>query len=91
MRIPREKEIAETPVSAYKQLTKQEKRLLDYLKKHRSINPIMSWQALGIYRLSDFFFKLRNRGFNIDTERKTVLNKWKEKTNFAEYKLQMVS
>jgi|ETN07SMinimDraft_1059922.scaffolds.fasta_scaffold237237_2 hypothetical protein len=85
MRISREKEIA------YKQLTKQEKRLLDYLKKHRSINPIMSWQALGIYRLSDVVFKLRNRGFEIETERKTVLNKWKEKTNFAEYKLQMVS
>ena len=51
----------------------------------------MSWQALGIYRLSDVVFKLRNRGFDIDTERKTVLNKWKEKTNFAEYKLQMVS
>ena len=58
MQISEEQREADT----YKTLTVQEKRLLDYLKKNRSINPIMSWQALGIYRLSDVIFKLRNKG-----------------------------
>tara|TARA_R110002049_G_scaffold225360_1_gene397187 strand:- start:918 stop:1193 length:276 start_codon:yes stop_codon:yes gene_type:complete len=91
MRIPEEQRLAEKQKKIYKQLTKQEKRLLDYLKKHRSINPIMSWQTLGIYRLSDVVFKLRNRGFNIETERKTVMNKWQEKTSFATYILERAS
>ena len=52
---------------------------------------LMSWQALGIYRLSDVVFKLRNRGYDIETKRKTVMNKWQEKTSFAEYKLERAS
>jgi len=78
-------------ISKEERLGKQELRLLEYLKNNRSINPIMSWQALGIYRLSDVVFKLRNRGYNIETKRKTVMNKWQEKTSFAEYKLERAS
>ncbi len=87
MQISEEQREADT----YKTLTVQEKRLLDYLKKNRSINPIMSWQALGIYRLSDVIFKLRNKGYEIETERKTVMNKWQEKTSFATYTLERAS
>ena len=78
-------------ISKEERLGKQELRLLEYLENNRSINPIMSWQALGIYRLSDVVFKLRNRGYNIETKRKTVMNKWQEKTSFAEYKLERAS
>ena len=78
-------------ISKEKRLGKQELRLLEYLENNRSINPIMSWQALGIYRLSDVVFKLRNRGYDIETKRKTVMNKWQEKTSFAEYKLERAS
>jgi len=87
MQISEEQREADT----YKTLTVQEKRLLDYLKKNRSINPIMSWQALGIYRLSDVIFKLRNKGYEIETKRKTVMNKWQEKTSFATYTLERAS
>ena len=87
MQISEEQREADT----YKTLTVQEKRLLDYLKKNKSINPIMSWQALGIYRLSDVIFKLRNKGYEIETERKTVMNKWQEKTSFATYTLERAS
>ena len=59
-------------ISKEERLGKQELRLLEYLENNRSINPIMSWQALGIYRLSDVVFKLRNRGYDIETKRKTV-------------------
>jgi|TARA_R110000787_G_scaffold240026_1_gene346242 hypothetical protein len=78
-------------ISKEERLGKQELRLLEYLENNRSINPIMSWQALGIYRLSDVVFKLRNRGYDIETKRKTVMNKWQEKTSFAEYKLERAS
>ena len=78
-------------ISKEERLGKQELRLLEYLENNRSINPIMSWQALCIYRLSDVVFKLRNRGYDIETKRKTVMNKWQEKTSFAEYKLERAS
>jgi hypothetical protein len=78
-------------ISKEERLGKQELRLLEYLENNKSINPIMSWQALGIYRLSDVVFKLRNRGYDIETKRKTVINKWQEKTSFAEYKLERAS
>ena len=78
-------------ISKEERLGKQELRLLEYLENNRSINPIMSWQTLGIYRLSDVVFKLRNRGYDIETKRKTVMNKWQEKTSFAEYKLERAS
>ena len=78
-------------ISKEERLGKQELRLLEYLENNRSINPIMSWQALGIYRLSDVVFKLRNRGYDIETKRKQVMNKWQEKTSFAEYKLERAS
>ena len=69
------------------------KRLLDYLKKNRSINPIMSWQALGIYRLSDVIFKLRNKGYEIETNKEKVLSKINlaENVSFATYTLERAS
>ena len=42
-------------------MTKQETRLLEYLKTNYRITPIEAWNELGIYRLSDVVFKLRNK------------------------------
>ena len=68
-------------------MTNQEKRLLDYLKVNDKISPMEAWTELGIYRLSDVVFKLRNKDFEIETERKSVMNRFDEPCNFAEYKL----
>tara|TARA_R110002110_G_scaffold107824_1_gene269683 strand:+ start:185 stop:394 length:210 start_codon:yes stop_codon:yes gene_type:complete len=68
-------------------MTNQEKRLLDYLKTNNKISPMEAWTELGIYRLSDVVFKLRNKDFEIETERKSVMNRFDEPCNFAEYKL----
>lgn len=68
-------------------MTNQEKRLLDYLKTNDKISPMEAWTELGIYRLSDVVFKLRNKDFEIETERKSVMNRFDEPCNFAEYKL----
>tara|TARA_R110000824_G_scaffold98307_2_gene234608 strand:- start:14969 stop:15178 length:210 start_codon:yes stop_codon:yes gene_type:complete len=68
-------------------MTNQEKRLLDYLQTNGKISPMEAWIDLGIYRLSDVVFKLRKNGLGIETERKSVMNRFDEPCNFAEYKL----
>ena len=68
-------------------MTNQEERLLDYLKVNEKISPMEAWTELGIYRLSDVVFKLRNKNFEIETERKSVMNRFDEPCNFAEDKL----
>jgi hypothetical protein len=41
-----------------------------YLKRHRTITPREALMDLGVYRLSDVIFKLRNAGMNIVTDLK---------------------
>ena len=68
-------------------MTNQETRLLHYLESNKKIGPMEAWTELGIYRLSDVVFKLRNKNYEIETERKSVLNRFDEPCSFAEYKL----
>ncbi len=68
-------------------MTKQETRLLEYLKTNYRITPIEAWNELGIYRLSDVVFKLRNKKYEIETELIPVRNRFNEPCSFAEYKL----
>jgi hypothetical protein len=63
----------------------QKQRLLCYLKQFNSITPLTAWLELGIYRLSDCIFKLRNDGHNIETRNIEVSNKFHEKCTVAEY------
>lgn len=65
----------------------QTERLIKYLAENDKIDPLTSWIELGIYRLSDAIFRLRNEGYNITTERKQVVNKYGETCNVANYKL----
>jgi hypothetical protein len=66
---------------------KQEERLLQYLESGKTINPLQSWQELGIYRLSDVVLRLKRKGHDIITERKGCKNRFGEKCNFGEYRL----
>ena len=68
-------------------MTNQETRLLHYLESNKKISPMEAWTELGIYRLSDVVFKLRNKNYEIETERKSVLNRFDEPCSFAEFKL----
>lgn len=63
----------------------QKERLLDYLKQHGTINPLESWQQLGIYRLSDVVLQLRKCGHNIKTEFIEVHNRFDEPCRVAKY------
>jgi len=64
----------------------QEQRLLDYLKDNNDIDPLQAWQELGIYRLSAGIHKLRKKGHNIISHRKTVYNSFGEPCRVALYK-----
>ena len=65
----------------------QNTRLLSYLKLNGTIDPLESWEQLGIYRLGARIFDLKNQGHNIQTENKTVLNRFNEGCRVALYRL----
>jgi hypothetical protein len=64
----------------------QQERLIKYFKKHKSIDPLQAWTKLGIYRLADCVYQLRKKGFKIETQKITVINKFKEDCVVALYR-----
>lgn len=66
----------------------QTERLLDYLQTHGTINPLESWQRLGIYRLSDTVHRLRKAGHKIRTDLVDVKNQFDEDCRVAKYVLE---
>lgn len=65
----------------------QAARLLDHLATGKTINPLEAWVTLGIYRLDDAVFQLRERGYPIKTRIKHVQNSFGEPCRVAEYHL----
>lgn len=63
----------------------QEIRLLAYLKQHMTIQPMEAWAQLGIYRLAAVIHRLREAGFEIETDRINVTNRFGEDCNVARY------
>jgi len=62
-------------------------RLLEHLQNTGALNPLSSWQTLGIYRLSARIEDLRKAGYNIKTTRIEVLNRFKERCKVAQYSM----
>ena len=62
-------------------------RLENWLNEHGEIDPLTAWTELGIYRLGARLFDLRKKGLEIETQKKTVLNRFGEKCTVANYKL----
>ena len=62
-------------------------RLLEYLKKHKTITSLQAIRDLGNTRLSATIFELRKDGYNISSDDIPVSNRWGGKTMVAEYKL----
>lgn len=58
----------------------KEKRLIEYFTKNKQITTWTAITRFRITRLSDVIFRLRNKGWEIDTERKG-------KENYAVYTL----
>ena len=65
----------------------QKERLLKYLQLHGRINPLQSWTALGIYRLSAVVLLLRKDGYDIETINTPVRNQFGEQVHVATYVL----
>lgn len=66
----------------------QKDRVLSHLEIKGSINPLISWSYLGVYRLSAVIFELRKLGHKIHTNYIDVENQFGEKCNVAEYVLE---
>jgi len=69
-------------------MTPQCSRLLSHLEQEGKITPLEALEKLGIYRLSDTVFKLRNLGYKIKTKQTVSKNKFDEKVQFATYILE---
>lgn len=67
--------------------TTQAGRLLDYLMSGRAIDPMQAWSELGIYRLSARVHELREQGYSIVNQGRTVKNRYGEDCKVASYRL----
>ena len=63
----------------------QEKRLLQYLKDHGSINPMVALQELGIFRLAARVNDLRKSGVPITSKSTKAKNRFGETCRVATY------
>ena len=65
----------------------QAARLLAAVLLGEKVNPLLGWTRLGIYRLSDTKFHLKEMGWPMETVRLEVSNKHGELCHVAEYAL----
>lgn len=65
----------------------QDDRVLASLKLHGMLDPIDSWNYLGVYRLAASICRLRQQGHTITKETTHKINSWGEPVTVALYKL----
>ena len=71
-------------------MTPQCERVLKHLTVNKKITPLEALTDLGIYRLSDTIYKLRNLDYDIKTKQTNSFNRFNEKVRFATYELKGV-
>jgi len=64
--------------------------VVEYLQKHNSMTDIDATDKLGVRRLSDVIFKLRNIGFGINTTIRKGINRRGKHVNYGEYVLHSI-
>ena len=62
-------------------------RVLDYLKKHKSITSLQSIRLFGNTRLSATIYNLRQDGYSISSNKVARKNRYGDKVYFARYEL----
>lgn len=67
--------------------TNQKKKIIDYLKKNKSITPVDAMFDLGIMRLAARMSDLKKDGYNIQMEMETGKNRYGEPVRYARYSL----
>ena len=65
----------------------QMKDIKTHLRRHKSISSLEAINKYGATRLSDIIFRLRNRGWVIQTETVNGKNRYGNITNYALYHL----
>tara|TARA_R110002012_G_scaffold34271_1_gene99189 strand:- start:11034 stop:11264 length:231 start_codon:yes stop_codon:yes gene_type:complete len=66
-------------------MTKQQKRVLDYIQGGETITSLDAFTQLGITRLAAVIFDLKKAGHFIGSRRIRVNNRFNEKCNVSEY------
>lgn len=61
--------------------------VIEHLERHGSITPLDAIYGYGITRLSDVIYKLKKKGFVIDTEMESAANRYGECRTYARYVL----
>jgi len=64
--------------------------VVEYLKKNQSMTDIDATDTLGVRRLADVIFRLRNVGFGITTISHKGINRRGKTVNYGEYVLNHV-
>jgi len=65
----------------------QQERILEYLKEGKTLTRLNAWDNLGILEAPARISELRNKGHQIQTGFKTILNRYGEKVKIAEWRL----
>lgn len=65
----------------------QTQAVLDVLKSGDSISSMEAFSEFGITRLSAIIFRLRQKGYDIDSEDVETTNRFGGKVRYARYKL----
>ena len=65
----------------------QKSEILRYMQTHKGITSIQAFERFGITRLADIIYKLRQEGFEIETEQLTHKNRYGHVVNYARYSL----
>ena len=66
-------------------MTKQQERVLEYIKGGNTITSLDAFHQLGITRLAAVIFDLKKDGYFIGSRRVSVKNRFNEKCNVSEY------
>ena len=65
----------------------QEQIVLRHLKRYAGITTLTAYDRYGITRLADRVFKLRQKGYEIVSIPKDVVNRYGDKCHVVEYRL----
>ena len=65
------------------------KLILEWMKSGRSISSQVAFERFGATRLSSVIFKLRKKGYNIDTEMVQAKDRYGNAVRYANYWLML--
>tara|TARA_R100000541_G_scaffold24575_1_gene34241 strand:+ start:256 stop:483 length:228 start_codon:yes stop_codon:yes gene_type:complete len=69
----------------------QKQKVMRHLNNYGSITPLDAFKDYGIMRLAAVIFNLKEDGNDIDSEIISSKNRFGEKVNFSEYKLNNIT